>query len=338
MTLAGRHFLSTGDFTRPEVESLLDLAIAIKSGKARPRLTGKVLAMVFLNPSLRTRVSFQLAMTQLGGTAIALNAGSDSWRLELGEGTVMDGDTQEHVKDAARVLGRYADVLAVRAFATGKDWDVDRRDLVLQAFARHSGVPVVNMESSLHHPCQAMADVLTMRERWRRLGARRLLVTWAWHPRALPMAVPHSICLLAAQMGMDLVIARPAGFDLSSDVMKAIRAHAKAAGGRVTVTSDRDGAYEGAHAVYAKAWGSLRHYGDPTAERAAKGDLRGWLVDERRMAGTADAVFLHCLPVRRNVEVTDAVLDGPRSEVYREAENRLHVQKAILASILGVGA
>ncbi|MFL6254716.1 MAG: acetylornithine carbamoyltransferase, partial [Pyrinomonadaceae bacterium] len=204
-----RNFLTTADWTREELEGLLEAAARFKRGEdASKPLAGRSVGLVFFNPSLRTRASMQVGVYELGGNAVVLEPGGTSWTLEHREGVVMDGDKTEHVKEFVRVLARYCSAIGVRTFAALKDWKEEREDPVLAAFAKYSDVPVVNLESAMHHPCQALADMLTVREKLGE-GRKRVLLTWAWHPKALPMAVPNSFALAAAQMGHDLTIAHP---------------------------------------------------------------------------------------------------------------------------------
>jgi N-acetylornithine carbamoyltransferase len=242
----------------------------------------------------------------------------------------MDGAAAEHVREGAGVLGRYCDLLGVRSFPVGKDYAKDRTEPVLTAFAKHSGVPVVNLESPMDHPCQAMADAMTIRERLGTPRGRRVLTTWAYHPKALPMAVPNAFLLAVSRLGADLVFARPDGYALDPEILATARENARASGGSLTETEDRDAAFDSAEIVYAKSWGALADYGRPEAEAARRGKLKDWRVTEARMARGKNDVFMHCLPVRRNVVVDDAVLDGPSSIVLDEAENRLYAQQAIL--------
>ena len=330
-----KHFLSTGDYTREELEGLLEAALRFKRGEdASQPLAGRSVALVFFNPSLRTRASMQVGAYELGGHAVVLEPGGTAWTLEHREGAVMDGDKTEHVAEFVRVLGRYVSLIGVRTFAAMKDWPEERRDPVLAAFAKYSEVPVVNLESAMHHPCQALADMLTVREKLGE-GRKRVLLTWAWHPKPLPMAVPNSFALAAAQMGHDLTIAHPPGYELDEDLIREINGRAFDAGARVRVTDDVEGAFDGAQVVYAKSWGSRQFYGAPQDDIEERARHRGeWIVDEAKMARTDSAVFMHCLPVRRNCIVTDAVIDSPASVVIDEAENRLHVQKAIMKAVI----
>jgi N-acetylornithine carbamoyltransferase len=329
------NFLSTDKFSRVQLDELIDAALRFKSGANQSKsLAGKSVALVFFNPSLRTRASMQVGIYELGGNAVVLEPGGTSWTLEHREHAVMDADKTEHVAEFVRVLGRYCVAIGVRTFAALQDWQAERRDPILNAFAKYSEVPIINLESAMHHPCQAMADMMTIREK---LGAgrKKVLLTWAWHPKPLPMAVPNSFALAAAQMGHELVIAHPKGYELDDELMQTIQRAAETATGRVTVTNDVDASFDGAEVVYAKSWGSKNFYGAPERDIAERAQYRGkWMVDEEKMARTNSAIFMHCLPVRRNVIVTDEVIDSTQSVVIDEAENRLHVQKAVLSELI----
>jgi len=321
--------ISTIDMSREQIETLLESAVRFKSGEdvSKP-LAGKSVALVFFNPSLRTRASMQVGIYELGGNAVVLEPGGTSWTLEHRVGQVMDGDKTEHVAEFVRVLERYCVAIGVRTFAALKDWQEERTDPVLNAFAKYASVPIINLESAMHHPCQSLADMLTIREK---LGTRRkrVVLAWAWHPKPLPMAVPNSFALATAQMGEDLVIAHPPGYELDEELIESL-------GPNVEITNDIDAAFKGADVIYAKSWGAKQFYGNTDQDLATRAPYRAkWIVDEDKMARTNDAIFMHCLPVRRNVIVTDGVIDSPASVVIDEAENRLHVQKAILASLLG---
>jgi len=333
-----RDFLALEDWTTDEVEGLLALAGRIKRGEVTGGLERKVLAMVFMDPSLRTRTSFETAMYLHGGHAIVLEPGKGSWPLETELGAVMDGDTVEHIVDAARVLGRYADALGVRSFPRGSDWAVARKDLILRNFARYCEKPVINFESARRHPCQALADAMTLREKLGDTAGKRFALTWAWHPKALPTAVPASAALAAARLGMEIVIGRPEGYELDPEDTALVRRLTQEAGGEIVhIIDDPDDALVGADAVYVKSWGSVKLYGKPQEEAALRAGLRDWRLTPARLRGTrgGKGIVMHCLPVRRNVEIDDAVLDGPNSVVVDQAENRLHAQRALLLELLG---
>src|SRR5207249_3503613 len=221
-----------------------------------------------------------------------------------------------------------------RTFAALKNWEEERTDPILNAFAKYSDVPIINLESAMHHPCQALADMMTIRERLGS-GRKKVLLTWAWHPKPLPMAVPNSFALAAAQMGHDLVIAHPPGYELDDELIENMRGQAAGAGGRIMIEHDVDKAFDGVEVVYAKSWGSKSFYGAPEKDIAERAQYRAkWIVDEEKMAHTNSAIFMHCLPVRRNVIVTDNVIDSSSSVVIDEAENRLHIQKAVLSELM----
>jgi N-acetylornithine carbamoyltransferase len=335
--VSGRDYLAMEEWAPEEVDKLLALASRIKRGEVTGGLERKVLAMVFMDPSLRTRSSMETAMFLHGGHALALEPGKGSWALETELDTVMDGTSVEHIIEAARVLSRYANALAVRSFPKGTDWAVERNDATIRNFARYATVPVINLESSRRHPCQGLADALTLREKLGEPAGKRFVLQWAWHPKALPTAVPASAAIAAAHLGMEVVIARPEGYDLDPDDYAAIGALAVSRGGSMRVTDDVDGAIAGAHAVYPKSWGSLEYFGQPDEERALRQGKRDWRLTQERMDTTADGqgIAMHCLPVRRTVEIDAAVLDGPNSAVIDQAENRLHAQRALLLEIIG---
>jgi N-acetylornithine carbamoyltransferase len=330
-----RDFLTTADWSAIELDRLIQSAVLIKSGNDQAKsLAGKSVALVFFNPSLRTRASMQVGIYELGGNAVVLEPGGTSWTLEHREGVVMDSVKTEHVAEFVRVLGRYCVAIGVRTFAALKNWEEERADPILKAFAKYSEVPIINLESAMHHPCQAVADMMTIREKLG-VGRKKVLLTWAWHPKPLPMAVPNSFALAAAQVGHDLTIAHPQGYELDDELMDQVRRQSAEAGGSVHISNDADAAFDSVEVVYAKSWGGRNFYGAPEKDIAERAQYRGkWIVDEAKMARTNEALFMHCLPVRRNVIVTDGVIDSPSSVVIDEAENRLHVQKAILATLL----
>jgi N-acetylornithine carbamoyltransferase len=330
------NFLITADLSTADLNRLIESAQRFKSGSDQSKpLAGRSIALVFFNPSLRTRASMQIGVYELGGNAVVLEPGGTSWTLEHREGAVMDADKTEHVAEFVRVLGRYCVAIGVRTFAALKNWDEERTDPILNAFARYSDVPIINLESAMYHPCQAMADMMTIQEKLGK-GRKKVLLTWAWHPKPLPFAVPNSFALASAQMGHDLVIAHPRGYELDDELMETIRQHAAEADGSVKVTNEIDQAFDGVDVVYAKSWGSRDFYGVPEKDIAERAQHRDkWMVAEQKMTRTNSAIFMHCLPVRRNVIVTDGVIDSAASVVIDEAENRLHVQKAIMARLLG---
>jgi len=338
---AGRNLITTLDFTPDEVRALVDFALELKAGRARAELQGLVAALLFFNPSVRTRVSCESAMARYGGTAIAINPGKDTWNFECRERVVMDGGTQEHVRELAPVLSRMCHFIGVRkselvtvgaakADVTGSYEDL-AKDEFLHALARFAEVPVVNLESNRWHPLQGLADSATILEKLGQPRGEKYVLTWAWHPKSLPVATPHSQLMAAANLGMDVTVLRPPGYGLDPAIVAAARERARSLGGDLTETDDVEGAYHGARVVCAKGWGSLEYYGRFDEEARDKAPLRGrWIVDERKMALSDRAWFLHCLPVRRGVIVTDGVIESERSAVIDEAENRLWTAAAAL--------
>jgi N-acetylornithine carbamoyltransferase len=327
-------FLDLADFQRDDVRALLDLARRLETKPEPQALAGKILGLVFFNPSLRTLASFQAGMAKLGGTSFVITPGQGTWQLETRIGVTMSGAAAEHVREGIPVLASYCDALGIRAFADGKDL---RYDLAETAFTAMSNVvekPLINLESAMNHPCQALADWKTMDD----LGVRRnakFVLSWVYHPRALPLAVPSAAVHMAAMRGMDVVVLRPEGFALPPQIMEKARQAAALSGGSVRETDDRREALEGAQVIYAKEWGSTQHYGDTEGDGRLRANLTDWCVRNDWFAQAAsDCRFMHCLPVRRNTAVADEVLDGPRSVVQREAYNRLTVQMAVLYKLL----
>lgn len=331
--------VSTADLSADEIADLFGLA---RQGKADnwaalgPSLRGRVVGLLFFNSSLRTRSSFQSGVARLGGSSVVINPG-EAYGIAFEDGVVMDGAEAEHVKEAGGVLSQYFDAVGIRSFPAMRSWEEDRRDRVIAAFRRHLSVPLVNMESCLWHPCQALADGLTLTELFgERPRGRKFVLSWANHPKNLPTAVPNSALVMGAQLGMDVTLACPEGYDLDAEIMSLAREHCGRAGARFEVCHSQPEAFTGADAVYAKAYTPPRLVGRPEdAEREARAAGR-WTVSPELMARTRDAVFMHCLPVRRNVVVEDAVLDSPQSVVLRQAVNRMHVQNAVLLRLLGI--
>ena len=329
-----RHFLSTEDYTRAEVELLLEKAARFKKLRIDPRLRDRVLALVFFNPSLRTRASFDIGIRQLGGSAVVLEPGKGSWPIEFEDGAVMDGEAEEHVQEVAHVLSRYVDLIGVRAFPKFRRWEEDREDRVVKGFARYSSVPVINMET-ITHPCQELALALAMKERLGSLDGKKFLLTWTYHPRPLNTAVANSAVLIASKLGMDVTLLCPNDqYHLDERYLSAARTNASANGRSFNITYNVDEAYHGAEVVYAKSWGAIPYFGRWDDEKPMRDLYRHFMVDSEKMALTKDGLFSHCLPVRRNVKVSDAVMRSPRCIAIEEAENRLHVQKAVMDSLI----
>lgn len=332
MTL--KHFITTQDLSREQIDELLGEAARFKRERLGRDLAGRSIALVFFNPSMRTRTSFELGAWQLGGYAVVLAPGKDAWGIEFEPGAVMDGEAEEHIAEVARVLSRYVDLIGVRAFPKFVDWSVDREDRVIHGFARHATVPVINLET-ITHPCQELAHALALRERFGDLRGRKYVLTWTYHPKALNTAVANSALLIATRLGMDVTLLCPTPeYVLDERYMACGRANAEAAGGRLAVSHDIESAYRGADVVYAKSWGALPYFGRWQDEKPIRDRYRHFIVDEAKMALTDGGVFSHCLPLRRNVKATDGVMDAPYCIAIDEAENRLHVQKAVMTKML----
>jgi N-acetylornithine carbamoyltransferase len=330
-----QHFLTTQDWSVGQLTNVLELAAFLKSNPLQSSLRGKSIALMFLNPSLRTRTSFELGMQQLGGIAIVLQPGKDAWGVEFKPGAVMDGDAEEHIAEVAGVLSRYCDLIALRAFPLFKDWSADREDPVIRSLARHSSVPVINMETIVH-PCQELALMHTLKERIGAVRSKKFVLTWTWHPRPLNTAVANSALLIATRFGLDVTLLCPEdAYRLDPQFELAARQNCQVSGGSFAVTHDIKSAYSDADVVYAKSWGALPFYGRPEAEWQLREKYRHFIVDEEKMALTNNAIFSHCLPLRRNIKATDAVMDANYCAAIDEAENRLHVQKAVMMTLLG---
>jgi N-acetylornithine carbamoyltransferase len=290
-----QRFLDLADLSRDQVVDLIELARRLQARPEPQALAGKILGLLFMNPSLRTLSSFQAGMMRLGGTSFVVTPGQGTWNVETRTGAVMNGGAAEHVREAIPVLASYCDALGLRAFAEGKDLAADLAEAPFKLMASLCDKPFINLESAVNHPCQALADWKTMDDLGVPRGGRFVL-SWVYHPRALPLAVPAAALHMAAQRGMEVVVLRPDGYALPEPIMAKARA---------------------------------------AAEAVLRQPLADWRVQESWFAGAReDCHFMHCLPVRRNVAVADEVLDGPRSKVIREAANRMVVQMAVLYRLL----
>ena len=301
-------------------QELLELAAAYK---ANPKLhaskgEGKRIGCIFLNPSLRTRVSTQIAAQQLGMEAIVINMDKEGWALEMQEGAIMNKGTVEHIKDAAGVLGSYFDVLALRAFPSLTQKEEDVTDFVLHQFIKYSGIPVVSLESAIRHPLQSLADQLTIQELTKGNKRPKVVLTWAPHIKAIPHAVANSFAEWTLGMGHDLTICHPEGYELDPEFTYG-----------ATITNDQSEALQNTDFVYVKNWSAFNEYGKIlcTDER--------WMLTEAHLKNSPEAKIMHCLPVRRNVELSDEILDGPRSLVQQQAYNRIFAAQAVLSKLLG---
>lgn len=335
--LRGRSLLSLDDLSDGELDHLLATAESFRDAPPTEPLRGVSVALVFLNPSLRTRLAAETAMAGLGGHAAVLSPGTDAWKWETRRGAVMDGDAVEHLRDAVGTIAGMVRGLALRCFAGMRSWEEDAAEPVLRAVVEAAGrVPVCNLESAQDHPLQSLADLLALRGALGGdLRGKRFALAWAPHPKPLPMAVPHAALRAAARAGMRISVSCPEGFDPDPAFLSRVRRDAESRGGGVSISHDRRVGLAGAEAVYAKSWGAPSLYGRWEEEKPLRARHRDWTVDAGRMAAAAPgARFLHCLPMRRNVEATDEVVDGPGSLVMAQARNRLLVQKAVFLETL----
>ncbi|MDJ0926141.1 MAG: N-acetylornithine carbamoyltransferase [Gammaproteobacteria bacterium] len=330
-----KDFHDLADYSVAEIQALLDLAARLQHNPEPRALEGKILALLFMSPSLRTLASFQAAMSRLGGGAFVISPNMSIHGIETRPGIVMDGMAAEHIREAVPVIASYADAIGIRAFAERRNLDDDLADLEYNAMRDLVEIPLINMESAIQHPCQSLADWKTLDDIGMPKNGGRFVLSWASHPNPLPLAVPATTVKMAAMRGMDVTVLRPEGFELPDAIMQQARDLAAASGGSVRETTDRDDAMNGAQVIYAKSWSSTRHYGDKKADGDLRRQHEDWCVDEPWFANAADDCrFMHCLPVRRGIVVADRILDGPRSVVIQEAQNRMFAQMAVLHAML----
>lgn len=308
-----KKFTSVHDVVK--VDALVNLGLTFKEFPYFHPDTGKqkTLGLVFFNPSLRTRLSAQKAGQALGMDVIVMNIGKEGWQLEMEDGAVMDGDTQEHIRDAVKVMSRYCDVLGVRTFAQLQDREDDYADKVLNAFVEYADVPVISLESAIRHPLQSLADLITIQSY--KINRPKVAVSWAPHPRALPQAVTNSFLEWIQKTDAEVVLTHPKGYELSEEFV-----------GNIPVEYDQNEALKDADFVYVKNWSSYQDYGKILETS------NNWMITEEKMALTNQGKFMHCMPVRRNVIATDAVLDN--SIMLDLAESRVYSAQAVLKSIL----
>jgi N-acetylornithine carbamoyltransferase len=328
-------FNDLADFSSAEIRELIALARRLDENPEPRALAGKVLSLLFLSPSLRTLISFQSAMLRMGGGTFVVSPEMSIHGLESRSGIVMDGVAAEHIREAVPVIASYGDAIGIRAFAKRGNLADDLADREFCKLTALVDTPYINMESAINHPCQSLADWKTVDDLGIPANGGKFVLSWTWHPRPLPFAVPAATVHMAALRGMDVTVLRPEGFELPNAIMDKARQAATMSGGSVTETDDRSSAMQGSRVIYVNSWASARHYGNKCAEDEIKPELRDWCVDEPWFENTAsDCRFMHCLPVRRGVAVTDHILDGPRSVVIAEARNRMLVQMAVLHRML----
>lgn len=305
-----------------DVENLQEIIKKALEIKANPLLEtekgkGKTIGLVFLNSSLRTRLSSQIAAQNLGLNVLTLNAAQEAWNLEFADGAVMNGDTVEHIKDAIEVLNQYCDIIAVRCFAGMKSREDDVNESILSQFEKHAKVPVISLESATRHPLQSLADCITITENWKKEHKPKVVLTWAPHIKPIAQAVGNSFAEWMQEMDVEFVIANPEGYDLDQNFTKDVK-----------VIHDQEEALKDADFIYVKNWSSFDDY---TAMPEVKGD---WMLTNEKLANTNQAKVMHCLPVRRNVELSDEVMDGDHSIIYQQAKNRIFSAQAVFSEIL----
>jgi N-succinyl-L-ornithine transcarbamylase len=312
-----KNFISIADVT--DVDALLAKAIALKNNPFANQLLGKnkTLGLIFMNPSFRTRLSTQKAAMNLGMHVIVLNINEEGWKLEMNNGAIMNGTTVEHVKDAAAIMGIYCDVVGIRCFPELKSKEADYEERILNKFVQYCKKPIISLESGTLHPLQSFTDLMTIKENWTSSKPPKVVLTWAPHIKALPQAVPNSFSQWMCYSDVDFVIAYPKGYELSEIFTKG-----------ATITTDQNEALQNADFLYVKNWSSYQDYG--TMPQVAE----SWLLTQEKLKHTNQAKIMHCLPVRRNVEITDNILDGSDSLILQQAENRIYTAQAVLASIL----
>ncbi|WP_432714163.1 acetylornithine carbamoyltransferase [Pedobacter sp.] len=316
-----KQFTSVNDIA--DINQLVEAAIALKNDPYSDQQLGKnkTLGLVFLNPSLRTRLSTQKAALNLGMNVMVMNMDKEGWALETQDGMVMNGSTVEHIREAAAVMGQYCDILGLRSFPKLKDREEDYSEDFFNKFIKYCGVPVVSLESATRHPLQSLADLVTIRETWKGAAKPKVVLAWAPHVKALPQAVPNSfaewMCKAQQEGLVDFTIAHPAGFELNEDFTPG-----------AAITHNLEEALTGADYVYVKNWSSYQDYGKvlPFPE--------GWMLTHEHLKVSNDAKVMHCLPVRRDLELSSEVLDGPHSLVIHEAGNRLWAAQAVLKDLL----
>lgn len=301
-------------------QELIESAISYKANPFVDKSKGqnKRIGCIFLNPSLRTRASTQIAAMNLGMEAIVMNMDKEGWALEMNEGALMNKGSVEHVKDAAGVLGSYFDILAIRAFPSLTNKNEDLADFVFNQFIKYSGIPVISLESAIRHPLQSLADMMTIEESWTSNTKPNVVLTWAPHIKAIPHAVANSFSEWAVGCGHQLTITHPEGYELDTVFTKG-----------ATIETNQKKALEGADFVYVKNWSAFNDYG-----KILSTDQR-WMLNEKHLKNAKNAKIMHCLPVRRNLELSDEMLDGKRSLVQAQANNRIYAAQAVISKILG---
>lgn len=311
-----KKFTSVDDIT--DLDELILLAKKIKANPFKNSELGKnkVLGLLFFNPSLRTRLSTQKAALNLGMNCVVMNLNTEGWLLEFEDGVVMNENKAEHIKEAAQVISQYCDIVGIRSFPSLTDKEEDEAEKVLNSFIKYASVPVISLEGATEHPLQALADALTIHEN-KKKSMPKVVLSWAPHPKALPHSVPNSFVKIVKRMDCDFIITHPSGYDLNPAITQGI-----------TITNNQEEAFKDADFIYAKNWSSYNNYGQILSTDS------NWTITKQKLELTNNAKFMHCLPVRRNMIVSDDVLDGENSIVIQQANNRTFTTQAILTKIL----
>ena len=310
-----KQFTSVHDINN--IENLVQEALECKNKPFASQVgKNKTLGLLFFNPSLRTRLSTQKAAANLGMTFMSMDLNTHSWKLEFEDGAIMNSDKAEHIKEGAAVISQYCDVIGVRTFPSLTDREKDYQELVLNQFIKYASVPVISLESATRHPLQSLTDLITIREH-QKIARPKVVLTWAPHPKALPQAVANSFVEWMIAADMDLTITHPKGYELSTNFVK-----------NTPVEYNQAKAFENADFIYAKNWSSFTDYGKIIQPK------ENWMITSEKMALTNEAYFMHCLPVRRNVIVTDSVIDSSKSLVIQQSNNRTFAAQAVLKNLL----
>ncbi len=329
-----KNFITTDDWTRSDLQEILDYAKYLKKERFQDTLKNKSVALLFFNPSMRTRTSFEIGVQELGGYAVVLHPGKDAWPIEFKKNALMDQDSEEHIIEVAKVLSEYCDLIAVRSFPKFQDINEDISDNVIKSFEKFSTVPVVNMET-ITHPCQELAHILSLQEEIGDLDGKNYLITWTYHPKPLNTAVANSSLLIASKFGMNVKLLCPTeDYILHESFISKAQENCSKNNASFEITHNIEDGYSDADIVYAKSWGAINYFNDANNEKILRDKFKNFIVDEKKMALTNNAKFSHCIPLRRNIKATDAVMDSDYCIAVQEAANRLHVQKSLLTTLL----
>ena len=329
-----KNFITTDNWTRSDLQEILDYAKYLKKERFQDTLKNKSVALLFFNPSMRTRTSFEIGIQELGGYAVVLHPGKDAWPIEFEMNTCMDGDSEEHIIEVAKVLSEYCDLIAVRSFPKFNDINEDISDNVIKSFAKFASVPVINMET-ITHPCQELAHILSLQEEIGDLDGKNYLLTWTYHPKPLNTAVANSSLLIASKFGMNVKLLCPTDdYILHESFTSKAQENCSNNNSSFEITHNIEDGYSNADIVYAKSWGAINYFNDAKNEKILRDNFKHFIVDEEKMALTNDARFSHCLPLRRNIKASDGVMDSDYCIAVQEAANRLHVQKSLLTTLL----